>query len=50
MRVVMTRRSTTMDYVQASIALVAMIALWIAMAELLQGLETHFPRPWFSSW
>ena len=46
----MAREITTAAYIQATVALLAMIALWIAMAELLQGLETHFERPWMTSW
>ena len=40
----------TSKIIQAGITLALMIVSWVAMAELLQGLESNLHRPYFTSW
>ena len=39
-----------MKIIQAGATLTLMIISWVAMAELLQGLESQLHRPYFTSW
>ncbi len=40
----------TIKVLQAGVTLTLMIISWVAMAELLQGLESKLHRPYFTSW